>query len=211
MIFACFYFSVNRNQSTSSNTLNNQNLQYLNCQLDENHNPISGQTCARYRHRGAYRSPPRLRRPNRRPKYACCRNFNEPVALFCGVNAFGHLLKAEPSPLGCANSLVSLKINHCFPKISLFDYLRRPPRGSPKRTVFKTQREYLLLLPWSSQAPTKALLRRAYRGLLADIPVESRCSEVGYPQFTVGRSVTDFACRNSYILSTLQSGKIPDL
>ena len=38
--------------------------------------------------------------PLLRPKYACCRNLNEVVALFCGVNARRHLLQAEPSPCG---------------------------------------------------------------------------------------------------------------
>jgi len=46
------------------------------------------------------RPPPRYRRPNRRPKYACCTNQNETVALFCGVNAWHHFLQAEPSPCG---------------------------------------------------------------------------------------------------------------
>ena len=46
----------------------------------------------------------------------------------------------------CATSSVNLKLTHCFPKISLFGYLGRPPRGPPKRTLFETQREYLLLL-----------------------------------------------------------------
>ena len=32
------------------------------------------------------------RRPNRRPNYACCRNYNQTVALFCGVNALGGLV-----------------------------------------------------------------------------------------------------------------------
>ena len=40
------------------------------------------------------------RRPNRRPKNACCRNHNETVALICWVNALAHLLLAEPSPCG---------------------------------------------------------------------------------------------------------------
>ena len=49
------------------------------------------------------------RRPNRRPKYACCRNYYQAVALFCGVNALGHLLSAEPSPPRCATiSLTNL-------------------------------------------------------------------------------------------------------
>ena len=39
------------------------------------------------------------RRPNRRPFYACCRNQNETVALFCKVNAKCWCLQAEPSPL----------------------------------------------------------------------------------------------------------------
>ena len=46
--------------------------------------------------------PPRYRRPNRRPKYACCRNYNQAVALFCGVNALGRFLQEEPSPPRCA-------------------------------------------------------------------------------------------------------------
>ena len=44
--------------------------------------------------------PPSNRRPNRRPKNACCRNHNETVALICWVNALAHLLLAEPSPCG---------------------------------------------------------------------------------------------------------------
>ena len=40
--------------------------------------------------------PPRYRRPNRRPKYACCTNQNETVALFCKVNAKLWCLQAEP-------------------------------------------------------------------------------------------------------------------
>ena len=40
--------------------------------------------------------PPGYRIPNRRPKYACCRNRNEAVALFCGVNALGRFLQVEP-------------------------------------------------------------------------------------------------------------------
>jgi hypothetical protein len=43
-----------------------------------------------------------FRRPNRRPKYACCRSWIQTIALFCGVNALGHLLLAEPSPPRCA-------------------------------------------------------------------------------------------------------------
>ncbi len=42
--------------------------------------------------------PPRYRRPNRRPNYACRRNQNETVALFCKVNAKRWCLQAEPSP-----------------------------------------------------------------------------------------------------------------
>ena len=40
------------------------------------------------------------RRPNRRPFYACCRDQNETVALFCKVNAKRWCLLAEPSPCG---------------------------------------------------------------------------------------------------------------
>ena len=40
--------------------------------------------------------PPSYRRPNRRPKYACCTNQNETVALFCKVNAKRWRLQAEP-------------------------------------------------------------------------------------------------------------------
>jgi len=40
--------------------------------------------------------PLSYRRPNRRPKYACCRNQNETVALFCKVNAKRWCLLAEP-------------------------------------------------------------------------------------------------------------------
>jgi hypothetical protein len=40
------------------------------------------------------------RRPNRRPFYACCRNQNETVALFCKVKAKHWCLLAEPSPCG---------------------------------------------------------------------------------------------------------------
>ena len=94
----------------------------------------------------------------------------------------------KPDPR-CATSSVNLKLTHCFPTISLFGYLGRPPRGPPKRTLFETQREYLLLLSQSSQAPTKALLKRSHRGLLAYFFATSCRSAVGYPQFTVGRSV----------------------
>ena len=56
------------------------------------------------------------RRPNRRPFYACCRNRNEPVALFCKVNAKRWCLQAEPSlfwapinhPKHCNTSLIRL-------------------------------------------------------------------------------------------------------
>ena len=41
-------------------------------------------------------APPRCRRP----KYACCMNRNEIVALFCRVNAKRWCLLAEPSPCG---------------------------------------------------------------------------------------------------------------
>ena len=37
------------------------------------------------------------RRPNRRPNYACRRNQNETVALFCKVNAKRWCLQAEPT------------------------------------------------------------------------------------------------------------------
>ena len=37
---------------------------------------------------------------NRRPFYACCRDQNETVALFCKVNAKRWCLLAEPSPCG---------------------------------------------------------------------------------------------------------------
>ena len=40
------------------------------------------------------------RRPNRRPFYACCRNQNGTVVLFCKVNAKRWCLLAEPSPCG---------------------------------------------------------------------------------------------------------------
>ena len=56
--------------------------------VDETQILISGQAHARYPYGVAYRSPPpTYRRPNRRPNYACCRNRNETVALFCKVNA----------------------------------------------------------------------------------------------------------------------------
>ena len=58
---------------------------------------IVGQAYARYRHRGGQPlARPRYRRPNRRPKYACCTNQNETVALFCKVNAKRWCLLAEP-------------------------------------------------------------------------------------------------------------------
>ena len=134
-------------------------------QVDDCHNPISGQVCIRYPGIGGWHWQGPNRRPNRRPNYACCRNYNQTVALFCGVNALGRFLPEEPSPPRCATSSVNLKLTHCFPTISLLGYLGRPPRGPPKRTLFETQREYLLLLPYSSQAPSKALLKRSYRGL----------------------------------------------
>ena len=91
-------------------------LHNQNRQLDDYQIPIAGQACARYRHRGAYRSPPpRYRRPNRRPKYACCRNYNQAVALFCGVNALGRFLPVEPSPPRCATNLrISSSVWHIF-------------------------------------------------------------------------------------------------
>ena len=56
------------------------------------------------------------RRPNRRPFYACCRNQNETVALFCKVNAKRWCLQAEPilfwaplnNPKHCNTSLIRL-------------------------------------------------------------------------------------------------------
>ena len=51
--------------------------------------------------------PARYRRPNRRPNFACCTNQNETVALFCGVNAWHHLLQAEPSP--CGGTIIQAK------------------------------------------------------------------------------------------------------
>ena len=56
---------------------------------------------------GGPASPPGNRRPNRGPKYACCTNQNETVALFCGVNAWHHLLQAEPSP--CGGTIIQAK------------------------------------------------------------------------------------------------------
>jgi len=44
--------------------------------------------------------------PNRRPFYACCRNQNETVALFCKVNAKRWCLLAEPSPCGGTTSFL---------------------------------------------------------------------------------------------------------
>ena len=86
------------------------------------------------------------RRPNRRPNYACCRNYNQTVALFCGVNALGRFLQEEPSLPRCATSSDIPKLTHCFPMIYLSGYLGRPPRGPPKCTLFETQREYILIL-----------------------------------------------------------------
>jgi hypothetical protein len=60
--------------------------------------------------------PLSYRRPNRRPNYACCRNQNETVALFCKVNAKRWCLQAEPilfwapqyHPTHCNTSLIRL-------------------------------------------------------------------------------------------------------
>ena len=51
------------------------------------------------------------RRPNRRPFYACCRNQNETVALFCKVNAKRWCLQAEPSPCGGTIKIKDLEDN----------------------------------------------------------------------------------------------------
>ena len=61
---------------------------------------IKSQSQARLVHDTAIGGP--NRRPNRRPNYACCRNYNQTVALFCGVNALGRFLPEEPSPPRCA-------------------------------------------------------------------------------------------------------------
>ena len=55
------------------------------------------------------------RRPNRRPNYACCRNYNQTVALFCGVNALGRFLPEEPSPPRCAIFAQFFRINSMIP------------------------------------------------------------------------------------------------
>jgi hypothetical protein len=57
------------------------------------------------------------RRPNRRPNYACCRNYNEALTLFCGVNAWHHLLQAEPSP--CGGTIVHHK-NITYQRVSFY-------------------------------------------------------------------------------------------
>ena len=44
------------------------------------------------------------RRSNRRLKYACYRNYNQAVTLFCGVNTLGRLLHEEPSSPRCVIS-----------------------------------------------------------------------------------------------------------
>ena len=60
------------------------------------------------------RPPPRYRRPNRRPNYACCRNYNQTVALFCGVNALGRFLQVEPSPLLGTKILLEFRIKQAI-------------------------------------------------------------------------------------------------
>ena len=58
--------------------------------------------------------PPRYRRPNRRPKYACCRNRNEAVALYCGVNALVRFLQVEPPSYHRTISQPKIRISLCF-------------------------------------------------------------------------------------------------
>ena len=74
-------------------------VQNQNRQVYSLHISILGQAHIRYGHSPHTTHPPRYRRPNRRPNYACCRNQNETVALFCKVNAKRWCLLVEPSPL----------------------------------------------------------------------------------------------------------------
>jgi hypothetical protein len=69
--------------------------------VDDTQNPIAGQGYVRY-HLGVgwHMQGGSDRRPNRRPFYACCREQNETVALYCKVNAQRWCLLAEPSPCG---------------------------------------------------------------------------------------------------------------
>ena len=70
-------------------------------QVDDTQIPIAGQGYVRYPLRGGVaHAQGSDRRPNRRPFYACCREQNETVALFCKVNAKRWCLLAEPSPCG---------------------------------------------------------------------------------------------------------------
>jgi hypothetical protein len=73
---------------------------------------ISGQAYIRYRLGGGVaHARGSDRRPNRRPFYACCRDQNETVALFCKVNAKRWCLLAEPSPLLGTKHLPKMIIN----------------------------------------------------------------------------------------------------
>ena len=65
--------------------------------VDDTQNLIAGQGYVRYPLGGGVaHAGGSDRRPNRRPIYACCRNQNETVALFCKVNAKRWCLLAEP-------------------------------------------------------------------------------------------------------------------
>ena len=81
------------------------NLTIINCQSQVGlmHGIAIGGPTAR---------PPRYRRPNRRPFYACCRNQNETVALFCKVNAKRWCLLAEPILFWAPKSLVRHQSTH---------------------------------------------------------------------------------------------------
>ena len=68
--------------------------------VDDTQIPIAGQSYVRYPLGGGVALAGGSDRiPNRRPFYACCRDQNETVTLFCKVNAKRWCLLAEPSPL----------------------------------------------------------------------------------------------------------------
>jgi len=79
------------------------------------------------------------RRPNHRPKNACCRNHNETVALICWVNALAHLLLAEPSPCGGTSFQRSPQLTTWYQAVFVFVWYRRPPHGPPKVLLFKAK------------------------------------------------------------------------
>ena len=76
-------------------------LNRMMVQVDDTQIPIAGQSYVRYPLGGGVaHARGSDRRPNRRPFYACCRNQNGTVVLFCKVNAKRWCLLAEPSPCG---------------------------------------------------------------------------------------------------------------